>query len=254
MWLSQLGRWLGLVVGGAMAGMGPLIAEVMTLSDSDGRSITADVIELDSDVVKIKREDGVFFDLPLNRLNKDDQKKIVDWAAKEAAREAALPLPANTFDIIVSRTKFESNKTSRKVQYLVTYNNGSTTTEYQTEYSVNEQWGYGITLSNRLLKPVDGLRVEYRIYTKSGDTPALASSGTLNVGKLKARDKQVFKTAGIAMSYSYMQGSPLPKSPGSQIYGIWLRIYRGNVLEKEYATPETLISTAEWGSRTVRIR
>lgn len=222
----------------------PLGAKVMTLTDKEGRSIEADVISVDDGVLKIKRGDGMSFDLPLNKLDEADQKKVAEWAAEEAAREAAMPLPAHAFDLTVSRANFDTQKSSRKVQFVTTYTDGSTKTETKTEYTVNEQWGYGITVTNRLLKPIQGLRLEYRVFTKQGNRVSASAQGTLPIGTLKSRDTQTFKTSVLPASYSYIQGNPIPRSSSANIYGIRLRIYRGNTLEKEYATPETLLADA----------
>lgn len=223
----------------------PLRAKVMTLTDTEGRSIEADVISVEDEILKIKRADGRFFDLPLNKLAEEDRKRVVEWAAAEAAREAAMPLPAHAFDLTVSRSAFDSRKSTRKVQFVTTYTDGSTKTETKTEYTVNEQWGYGITVSNRLLKPIAGLRLEYRVFTKRGDRASIAAQGTLPIGTLPARETRTFKTSGLPASYSYLQGNPIPRSSAAGIHGIRLRIYRGDTLEKEYATPETLLAD-EW--------
>lgn len=218
----------------------PLGAKVMTLTDKEGRSIEADVIAVEDGVLKIKRADGMSFDLPLGKLDKADQKKVAEWAAEEAA----MPLPVHAFELTVSRANFDTKKSSRKVQFVTTYTDGTTKTENKTEYTVNEQWGYGITVSNRLLKPIQGLRLEYRVFTKQGDRVSVAARGTLPIGTLKPRDTQTFKTSVLPASYSYIQGSPIPRSSAANIHGVRLRIYRGDTLEKEYATPETLLADA----------
>lgn len=64
------------------------------------------------------------------------------------------------------------------------------------------------------------------------------------IGALKARDTQTFKTSVLPASYSDIRGNPIPRPSAANIHGIRLRIYRGDTLEKEYATSETLLADA----------
>jgi len=230
---------------GLAAACHTLPAEVMTLTDTQGRSILADVMSLNGDVVKIRRDDGIYFDLKLQLLVEEDRKKLADWAKREADRLAALPLPDNALNISVSRTKLDTKKTNRTIQLVKSTIRGI---EYEpaTEVSVTESWGYGVTIGNNLSTPISDLRIDYRIYVKQDSRSTKAQEGRLDVGTLETRKREALKTGGVTFNYTYILGRTSAKSPGGQIHGIWLRIYRGDSLVKEYSTPENLMTEHRW--------
>ncbi|MET0261522.1 MAG: hypothetical protein ABW223_01400, partial [Rariglobus sp.] len=51
-------------------------ADVFTLTDKQGRSLKAEVLSVSNDQVKIKRNDGQTFNLPLATLAPEDQEKL----------------------------------------------------------------------------------------------------------------------------------------------------------------------------------
>ncbi len=223
-------------------------AEVQTLTDKQGRSITVDVISVEGANARIKREDGRVFELPLSSLAEADEKKLRDWAAKEADK----PIPADAIEVLASRTKFDSSKTESAETYLVNYTNGSSRQMIRTLVTTNEQWGYSITLTNRTSRPIDKLRADCIIFTGSGQSLTKGAVSILPVNVLKSRDRIVLNTGTVMLTKTHYKGETSPKPAGSQLYGIWVRIYRGDELIREYATPEGIPAKQSWSTELPR--
>ena len=230
-------------------------AETLTLTDKQGRSIKADVIGVESETVKIKREDGRSFDLPLDTLSDDSRKELDAWAKREADK----PPAAGMIEVSAARGKFNSSKTQQSESIITRYTDGSSKTTTRIRYTVQEDWGFSLTVSNKSLKPIEGLRAEYKLFGEnSGQTGRIGPGGpagpggrarsgisTVSIERLKARDQIVFKTGTLTFTKSYLQGESIP-SVGSQLQGVWVRIYRGDVLVHEASSPETLRLNKEW--------
>jgi len=218
-----------------------LVAEVFTLTDQQGRSIKADVLSLDNNIVKIKRDDGMAFDLPLATLVENDQKTLREWAKREAAK----PPPPNAVDVLASRTKFDSSKVETPEKFVISYTDGTSRTETRTRVTITEQWGYSITLTNRSLAPIEKLSVQYRLFTSQAEQPTKRTMASLSVELLRPRDNVILKTNGTPFTKSSYKGTA-PKPVGSQLQGIWIRVYKDDTLVQEYSSPENLRLTQTW--------
>lgn len=218
----------------------PSRAENFTLTDTQGRSIQADVLSIENEIARIRRADGMRFDLPLANLAEADQKKLRDWAKQEADK----PLPANSIQVTASRSKFDSSKKETEVPWVTTYSDGSSTTEYRTLVTTTEHWGYSLTVSNTTLRQIENLRLEYRLFG-SGPRNAGGSASTLEIGTLKPRAKTILKTTTLTFSKEAYRGTSA-KPTGSQLRGVWVRVYRGGELVHESSTPDNLRLDEVW--------
>lgn len=213
-----------------------IFAETFTLTDKQGRSIKADVVSVDGDQVKIKREDGQPFTLSLASLSEADQKKLKTWAA-------ANPPRINPSELILQfgRAKFDTDKedTSDYVAY-------------------KDQWGYNIELTNRSKTPLDKLRAEYVLFVKqdttvSGGKPSFRRvKAATKVAVIEPLEKVSFRTQPVP-SYRYVlkpgfywSATGNSKPVRDTLEGMWLRIYSGDELLIEKITPETLAKTEKW--------
>jgi hypothetical protein len=222
-----------------------LFAEVFTLTDKQGRSIKADVLSVEDDKARIKRDDGQQFDLTISSLIEDDQKKLREWAAIENAKPKAIP--SNAIEIVTGRAKFSSSKveTAESYEVPVFHSNGSgggsTIMERRVRYLVTttEQWGYSVTVTNRSLLTLSGLRADYTLFTNTGNALSRGASGTLDIGALKTRGQIILKTTTVPLVKSAYKGGN-PKPAGGQLAGIWVRVYRGDDLISEITSPDSL--------------
>ena len=225
----------------------PLIAETLTLTDKQGRSITADVISVENDKAKIRRSDGQTFDLPLANLADEDQKKLRVWSAKETTK----PLPAGSVQLELSRGIFQTSKKDSDVTLTTgeIVENGRTTTE--------EKWGYSVTVINKTSQSLDNLRAEYRLFATKDSVHVKEDQGLKkkayrsNIESIPSLGRTVFRSETISafkMKYNGNIHSAKTGDTSSRetLHGIWVRLYRGDQLVQEIAMPASLSTTETW--------
>lgn len=222
-------------------------AEPVTLVDKQGRSIKAEVLSVSDNQVKIKRDDGQIFDLPLANLADADQKELREWAKKEAAKS----LPPGALQVELSRGNFKTEKrdSDAKLTNGEVIKNGITTTE--------EKWGYNVTLTNKTPKTLDNLRTEYRLFATVDSVHVKEKQGLKKksykspVEAIPELGRVVFKTETISAIKMKYNGNIVSAKTGDTssretLYGIWIRLYRGDELVYEAVMPETLRTTETW--------
>jgi hypothetical protein len=226
---------------------GQLSAEVFTLTDKQSRSIKADVLSVDGNKASIKRDDGQVFTLDLGLLVADDQKKLKEWAANEAAK----PLPPGALQLELSRGIFKTEKTDSDVTLVggEVIKNGRTTTE--------EKWGYSVTISNKTPLEITGLRTEYRLFASIDDVHVKEKQGLkkkayrATIESIPALSKTVFRTETISAIKMKYNGNIVSAKTGDSssretLTGIWIRVYRGDELVQEVSMPEKLRTSETW--------
>lgn len=210
---------------------GLLHAEVRTLTDQFGRSITADVLALDGDTLKIRRDDGIVFDFPIGNLSADDQKAIREWAAKQTKKvEVEFTPDPKLLPASISRVKLKS----------------TTLSQYGTDYKyVSEQWGYSVNITNKTRQTVADLRIEYNLFaTKNyyvSDNGVI--SGSIPFDAIRPNDTANVKTKGIEVR---KEKSSWWGNSGGDVNGIWVRVYYKDQLLHEIISPESLKDTESW--------
>jgi hypothetical protein len=227
--------------------MPSLRAEVFTLADKQGRSIKADVIEIAGEQVKIKRDDGQMFTIPMSALAADDQDKLNAWATKESKKS----LPPGALQVEMNRGNFKTIKVDSDVTLTTgtVVKNGRTTTE--------EKWGYAITIANKTPKPIDNLRAEYRLFAtvdsvhvkeKQGLKKKKYQSPIDNIPELSRIEFRTETISAFKMKYNgnIVSSKTGDSSSRETLTGIWIRIYRGDELVYENATPDKLRTTETW--------
>ena len=229
-----------------------LSAEIRTLTDKQGRSLTADVLSVENGKVKIKRDDGQIFSLPLDSLIPADQAKLKALAETLAAAEAAKPLAADALKIELSRGNFKTTKKTEDVKLTTgaTVHDGVTITQ--------ENWGYALTIANRMPKPIDGLHAEYRLFA-TVDNMSVADDKLVlkkkayktTIPLIVALDKITLRSetiTAVKMAYNgnIVSSKTGRSESGERLYGIWLRVFRGDQLVQEIALPESLRTKEKW--------
>lgn len=228
-------RLLSVAAVALAAAASSLHAEIHTLTDTQGRSIKADVLSVENEKVRIKREDGQTFELPISSLNQKTQRLLEEWAAKAAAQ-----IPDGAITIELSRGVF----TSRKQDDVATI-----TTE--------EDWGYSITVSNRSFKTIKKLKFKYVLFVKPDvepgkDSRASAlkrSEGSSTLDEIAPSARTVFRTESIKIYKQKLKpGWVWGKTGGAEklrdtLHGVWLKAYAGDQLVAEICSPESLAKT-----------
>ena len=231
-----------------------LTAEVRTLTDKQGRALTADVLEVDkvTGKIKIKRDDGQVFSLPIDNLIKADQDKLLALADVLAAVEAAKPLGPDAIKVELNRGNFKTTKKNEDVKITTgeTIKDGVTITQ--------ESWGYALTIANRTPKPIEGLRAEYRLFATVDNMSVAEDKLVLKkkayktpIDKIVALDKITVRTDTIttvkmAFNANIHSTKTGRTESGERLYGIWLRVFRGDQLVEEIAMPDSLRTKEKW--------
>ena len=223
------------------AGPAPLLPG-RTLTAADGRTIEAEILGFDGlEKVRVKRADtGQTFTLALATLSEADQKAL----RAEAAEAASKPVPLQKGDVVLelSRLRFDTRKAEGDSALNIT----------------EEDWGYTITLKNNTAKPVEKLRAEYFLYVKvdalknSAAQPrvrrekfTLAFETLPAGGRLSARSGAVTTHKTELKSGYYWEGTNDTKTRDT-LEGIWLRLYQGDTLVLESASPASLAVPGKW--------
>ncbi len=224
-------------------------AEMRTLTDTQGRTIQADVIAVEGDQVKIRRADGQTFNLPMDRLVESDQKALRQWAKEEAAKPQ--PLPPGAFQVQMSRGKFASETVLTDVRLTngSTVKNGRETTE--------EKWGFSFMLNNRSSVQLDTLRAEYILFATKDDVHKDKMEGfrrakhRTKIETVPAYGRLDFRTETVSVFKMKYRGNIVSAATGDSrsretLHGIWIKIYRGDELIYEATSPESLMRSEKW--------
>jgi hypothetical protein len=234
------------------------LAESRTLTAADGRTIEADVLGFEgTDKVQIRRTDtDRTFTLPIASFAEADRKALL--AEAEAAAKKAAILPDGAIVLELSRAKFDTRREKQDIPLSdgTVRKNGITITE--------EDWGFGIGLRNTTHRPVEGLRCEYVLFLKR-DNPGSTAEDKKRL--YRKRHKLVLDpippSGRIAARSTFMTARKTELASGivwsgtgeaktrDTLHGIWVRIYQGDKLVLESASPGTLATTEKWEAADV---
>ena len=213
-----------------------LHAEPRTFTDQFGRTITAEIVSVEADQVRIRREDGQVFTLSASKLTENDQKFIKQWVA------ATPSAPAEP------KTEIKSTPDPKKL--LVGLSKGKfssrTLTKYDTYVHKHEDWGYSIQLTNQNLRALENLRVEYNLFARTyADTssPTLIN-GAKTIKAIPSRGSEVFRTGTAEVCKS--RDTSYGYNAGGEMRGIWIRIYVDGELLIEQSSPDSLMTSEKW--------
>jgi hypothetical protein len=216
---------------------GILHAEPRAFTDQFGRSITAELMSVDGDQIRIRRDDGQIFTLSASKLTEDDQQYIKTWAAsspsaspsEKTATVKATPDPKKLV-VGLSRAKF----------------NTRVITKFDTYVHKHEDWGYSIQLTNQNLGPLQNVRVEYNLFARTfsdSSSPNLIN-GSKNFDALASRASQTFRTTTAEVCKT--KDTYFGMNSGGEMRGIWYRIYVDGELLIEQSSPESLMQNEKW--------
>lgn len=209
-------------------------AELHTFTDTQGRTLKAEIVGATDRTVKIRREDGQIFEVPSTTFVLDDRKYIEAWAKEQS--EKANPVRLR---VQVSQTKKTVGKSSDI-----------------TSDSKEIEAGYRIQIRNESQTAAKGLHIEYRVFKfedrvgmNNNQRPLKKINGTIDNVSVPSFGQNEFVTNGVKLQvnqlkpdWSYVGGAD-PRTADS-LAGIWLRVIndKGEVVH-EYTSAEKL--TAE---------
>lgn len=217
---------------------GLLSAEPRTFTDQFGRSITAELVSVEGDSIRIRRDDGQVFTLAASKLTDADQKFIKDWSAtqpssagatSDKADEKFTPDPKKIV-VNLSRAKFATQ----------------TLAKYESYSHKHEQWGYGIQLTNQHLRAVSKFRIEYNLFarTYADTTSPTLITGAKNIEAIPSRGSETFRTGSAEVCKH--RNSYYGNNYSGEMRGIWIRIYADGQLLIEQSSPDSLMQSEKW--------
>ncbi len=230
----------------------PSLVAARTLTSQDGRAIEVEILGFEGlEKVRFKRTDtGQTFTTPITAFSSADQEALLE----EAKAEAAKPRELHPGDLVLEmgRGRFDTRKTAEDAEMRGggTIRGAIITTE--------EDWGYSLTLRNSTRHPVEGLRAEYILFVEvdvlkyTGKKPGLRrQSGKLNFDPLPPAGRLTLKTDSVTTREVKLKDGVTwrgtsDRSTRDTLVGIWVRIYRGDELVLENASPPKLATTHEW--------
>lgn len=239
---------LGLLVLGLSAAR----AEVMELTDLLGRTIRAELVSADADNVKIRRADGVEFQIEIKSLRDEDQARVKTWAESAANSAANSPSATPAADPAPAAAKPAATEVKRipdrkNITLSASRFKGDTNTidKFEGYSHKHEQWGYSFQVTNGHPFPLDKVRLEYNLYARTypdSSTPALVSGvfdfpaiGANRSEKMKTKTAEVCKRKGAYVD-----------NIGGELRGIWARLYVNDELMHEFVFPASLKTEVEW--------
>ena len=193
--------------------------EARIFTDTQGRTIDAELIDATLTQAKIRRADGQIFDLKLETLSAADRAYIVAWTRQRAQQSQAA--------VVLRFGSSQFKQTTKRDQSLSTM-------------SRTENAGYSVTVHNDSSVALENLRIEYRIFMRDDQHGAKKSDMTLKrlegserIVALPAKGMTEFKTDTLTLQRSelkadwyYIDGSK--KRVADQLAGIWLKAFRAD--------------------------
>ncbi len=216
--------------------------DARTLTAQDGRTIEVEILAYDGDSIRIKRKDsGQTFTVPIESFSAADQRALRAEAKAEAAKPK--PVPQGSVKIELSRGIFSSEKRNY-VGYSYTH----------------EQWGFNVVITNRSGPLLENLRVEYLLFlepnpyhTAPADRNKLKrTTGKETLEPLPTGSRTQFRTSTVEAIKVALHpdwewsDADRKRSTRDKLYGIWLRLYRGDELIAETTSPANIVDREKW--------
>lgn len=212
-----------------------LRADMRTFTDQFGRTIVAELLGVENDQIRIRREDGMIFMLPISKLTKADQKYVRTW---EAAQPASTPEPEAKATIDPSKLVVNLSRVKTATRTLAKWDG------YTHKH---EDWAYTIELLNQHIRAVDNVRIEYNLFARmfpdSSPSTGQRITGAKRFDVIASRDKGTLRTgtAEVCRRRGIYFGSG-----SGEMRGIWYRVYVDDTLVIESSSPETLMANEKW--------
>ena len=211
-------------------------ADLVTLTDKQGRDIQAEIVSIIGANITIKMANGRQFTFPLANLNEASHKTIEQWKlVRVGDKREPFKISINTF----TEGKQESSTTSTKTKVY--------------------QAGYTVKIQNNTPLSLPSLTVEYLILKEDAIVAAKGSQdalkdtlkGTSTLDPLKIRETFSFNTDTLEMresklksGWSYIGGGK--DNAVDELTGIWLKIKTGDQVIYEYSRPSNLPDRITW--------
>jgi hypothetical protein len=231
-------RWLHIL--GLLLLIPQLQADPVTLTDTQGRSIEAEILRAIAGNVTVKMANGHQFRIPMSKFNEESHKTIERWKlAQVATQREPFRISMRTF----KENEVESGSRSTK---LKTYDQG-----------------FEVTVRNMSLIDLPAMKVEYVLLKldegqlgqdKDSDTYEV-HKGSIDLAAMKMSDEITFKTMTLSIQENTLRGGWYYANRGQRkakddLDGIWMKFKVGDQIIYEYAKPSSLPEDVDWDKQS----
>lgn len=226
--------------------------EFHIFTDVTGRAINARIVSYDArkQVISVKLENGRQGKIPLSQLSVEDRKYVDTWVRFSDF------LDERTFQISCVKTEADSGK--EKVFSALNYVGGDTVDNFLMNVVRWELIAFTFDFTNRNDMPIDGLRMEYKIYyeqstmTSDGIKPEpkqLFFVGKATVPAVPKKGRGSVTTSSVKIYEDDVNPRPMlggdPRQGGSgEVHGIRAKIFMklesGEEMVREFCYPSAL--------------
>jgi len=196
-----------------------------TFTNAAGKTIQAQIINVDNDTAYLKRTDGKSFQVVIDTLGQDDQSYIRDWAIKEALHDGS-PI----FDISAELVKGSASTVNGWVRWPS---------------------GYKVKLVNKTTLHLLNPTVQYILFNLKANAATLKTPGSKSLPEVPANEAVSFatKTVGVEQWANTLTDNYIVNQPT----GIWVRVYDDNQqLLQEWSAPLDLMKNETWDTTPPR--
>lgn len=203
-------------------------------TDTSGRTLLGEIMEANDTTVRVRRDDGQVFDLPLETLSAADRTHVDAWRTRRDFAFGGIEVSAHRVRLEVERV--ESRSRIRKT----------------------EDWCYKLAIANRSKADLTGLTVEYRIFfvddtphADRDELPLQRESGRIPLGVLAAGTVTEVQTTVATLELEQAKPGSRTRKRGKRrvedaLAGVWVRVMREGAILHEFADPTTLPRTESW--------
>jgi len=222
-------RLLSLLLAFLLLSAANLSVVPMTLTDSEGREIQADVLEIRGNLLRFTLE-GKPYELPINQLDPATQQELAqlrDSLAPKAKMEMRLRVEA-------AAAKVRTDEIVRRPKRPAAGEDGEREDDDRDgkpEPSVRtiDYWAYNVAFSNTANLPTAKARVDYRVYAGETTDDPREAGGQAELEPIQAFGRWTGQTPEIRVD------------EGEKVFGLALRV----------VAPETNAVLFEWKSPTM---
>ncbi|MGH8016756.1 MAG: hypothetical protein ACREIA_00430 [Opitutaceae bacterium] len=209
-------------------------AEMRTFTDTKGRTITAEVVDMTVSTIRIRRDDGRTFEIAKDTLSKEDQEYLAAWELKRAFVFGGVEIRARRVRLDSDRRLSNSRKKKE------------------------ETWCFKVTVTNESRANLDGIVAEWRVFyindsprEEKDELELKRKQGSVPLGTLEPGDETEFQTSALELETiqlrpGYFYTDTDRRTIKDAIEGVWIRIVQGREILAEYANPTSLTKTETW--------
>jgi hypothetical protein len=203
-----------------------------TFTAKSGETVEGIIQTVATGIAQIRMANGRVIPAKIDMLSEEDQKYIEDWFVRNKIAEG------NYFDIEVKRNKEQVGST-----------------EYISMEVKRSHASYDVKMRSKSTVDLTDLEVRYIIFMKEDDryvrnnNNRQAKRGKHKIEFWPAQELMEFQTKALELEteqlaqgwYSYGKARAR-----DQLAGIWLRIYRGDLMLAEFSSPTMLEQKYNW--------